>query len=313
MLWRRKTENLNVKISICKEVLEAVYDECDKYNIDETGGRIIGFWHHKGNKLDIEACGFIGPGPNARRTATSFFQDGEHQETVFRKVEVQYPKVEHLGNWHTHHVNGLQALSSGDIRTYQRTVNHEKHNTDFFYALLVIAKNHPRHSKERYQIKHFLFKRGTDLVYEIPSANVKIVNKKAIFVDTGKISPVISTIESVLAPLSRPLSDIKNIRARDKEFMSETYPKIRPFYSKQTDSLYWKGELDLIDNTSVGVFLLELIEEGKIAYSVTLASPDRGNFKCNKLYTERKFDSASMALCLFERDLNREIFGKYKK
>ena len=42
--------------------------------------------------------------------------------------------IEHLGNWHTHHVNGYPNLSGGDVATYRRIVNHELHNLDFFYA-----------------------------------------------------------------------------------------------------------------------------------------------------------------------------------
>ena len=104
-----------------------------------------------------------------RRSPTSFFQDGEYQETIFRKIEAEHTEIEHLGNWHTHHVNGLNTLSSGDIETYKRIVNHEKHNTDFFYALLVVSKNQTFYNRERYLMKHFLFKRGESLVYEDPT------------------------------------------------------------------------------------------------------------------------------------------------
>lgn len=313
MFKKRKTEGLDVKISVCREVLEAVYDECDRYDIDETGGRIIGFYHQQGNKLKIKACGFIGPGPSARRTATSFFQDGKYQEAAFRKAEIQYPTVEHLGNWHTHHVNGLKTLSSGDIDTYQRIVNHEKHNTNFFYILLVVAKNRSLRSIERYRVKHFLIKRGLPLVYEFPSSRVKIINKKAIFVDIAQAASEISAVEPAIPALSIPSQrDIQSIRAIDKAFMSELYPHIKPFYSKQTRSLYWRGKLDLIDKTSVETILLETTEGGKLNYSVTLATSSAYRFKCNQLYAKRTFDSAFLALYLFERDFNREIFEKCK-
>src|SRR6266487_882730 len=129
--WKRA----KVKVLIAKGVLESIFDDCDKFDAAETGGRIIGTYHKKGPHYEIEALGVIGAGPNAQRTATSFFQDGEYQETVFRSLEQKHPEIEHLGNWHTHHVNGLQTLSSGDKATYKRIVNHHNHNTDFFYAL----------------------------------------------------------------------------------------------------------------------------------------------------------------------------------
>ena len=54
------------------------------------------------------------PGPNAQRSPTYFFQDGDHQEKLFRAIEASHPDIEHLGNWHTHHVNGYPTLSGGD-------------------------------------------------------------------------------------------------------------------------------------------------------------------------------------------------------
>ena len=36
--------------------------------------------------LLIRALGVIEPGPNARRSPTSFFQDGEYQTEVFRQT-----------------------------------------------------------------------------------------------------------------------------------------------------------------------------------------------------------------------------------
>ena len=130
----------NVNLVIPRSALEIVFDECDRYNADETGGRILGTFENRGNFLTISVTGIIEPGPNAQRTATYFKQDGHYQEQVFRQVEEREPSIEHLGNWHTHHVNGLKHLSGGDIETYRRTVEHQNHNTDFFYALLVTEK-----------------------------------------------------------------------------------------------------------------------------------------------------------------------------
>ena len=100
----------------------------------------------------------MSPGPNAQRSPTYFLQDGDYQEKLFRAIEASHPDIEHLGNWHTHHVNGYPTLSGGDKTTYFKTVNHEKHNTDFFYALLVVSKN--RGGNPRYEVKHFFFRRG---------------------------------------------------------------------------------------------------------------------------------------------------------
>src|ERR1700730_1271266 len=158
-----------------KRALDAVFDECDRHNVDETGGRLIGTYRKRDNVYEIDVAGIIGPGPNAQRSPTSFFQDGGYQEQIFRSVERTHPEIEHLGNWHTHHVNGYPTLSGGDKETYFKTVNHESHNTDFFYAVLVVRKN-PRGSP-RYDLKHFVFRRGDKAIYEIPHRKIRFVGE----------------------------------------------------------------------------------------------------------------------------------------
>ena len=134
---KRKGNVRGIRVEIAGDVLESVFKECDRHDHDETGGRIVGHFAMDCGTLVVRANGMIEPGPNARRTPTSFFQDGDHQTQVFRRLEARDPAVEHLGNWHTHHVNGYPTLSAGDVSTYRRIVNHKLHNLDFFYALLV--------------------------------------------------------------------------------------------------------------------------------------------------------------------------------
>src|SRR6266481_5099560 len=202
-----RSKHPKVDISMPKEALEAIFDECDRHDVDETGGRIIGMYEKKGRDYEIQVLGVIAPGPNARRSPTSFFQDGEYQERVFRELEKDHPNLEHLGNWHTHHVNGLQTLSGGDIETYYRTVNHPNHNTPFFYALLVTEKHKTSNPLRRYTIKHYMFRRGEERIYEIPSRHVEIVDR-----------PLLWPLESENHPSSHSLSHgipVEHDRAHD--------------------------------------------------------------------------------------------------
>jgi hypothetical protein len=48
-------------------------------------------------------------------------------------------------------------------------VNHKNHTTDFFYALLVTARNPAARDRNRYAIKHFLFRRGDASVMPVVS------------------------------------------------------------------------------------------------------------------------------------------------
>lgn len=160
-------------ISIPRQVLEGMFDECERYLEEETGGRLIGFWDWKQTDLHIEVKAVLPAGPNARRSRVSFFQDGAYQEQLFRGVEKRYPKIAHLGNWHTHHVNGLRTLSWGDVETYTKCVNSPNHAQDFFYALL-ITHGTPGHEM-RYAVKHFVFVRhGGGNFVEVPANQVSL-------------------------------------------------------------------------------------------------------------------------------------------
>lgn len=165
-------------VSIPQIILDGIFNECDRYPDEETGGRLLGFYTWHGVDLNIDVQALIEAGPNARRTAVSFFQDGEYQERVFRAVERRHPKIEHLGNWHTHHPNGLRTLSDGDCATYRKCVNSPNHNTDFFYALLVTHSNPG--GTMRYGVRHFVFVRHSPNCVEVMESNVNISSTKLI-------------------------------------------------------------------------------------------------------------------------------------
>lgn len=290
----------DVSISIAQGVLEAIYDECDRYAVDETGGRIIGTYKQKGAHYDIQVTGMLGPGPNADRSPTSFFQDGEHQERMFRAIEAKQPDIEHLGNWHTHHVNGYPTLSSGDKSTYFKTVNHHNHNTDFFYALLVVKKN--VRGNPRYDIKHFLFRRNDDTVYEIPHSQVRTVNV-----------PAFSENERILVgpDISPPVRDhtAPNLeRVKDQDFFSEFYPGLKALFSKSAGAPYWKGPVDLVDGSRTLVVAMENGADGASSYSITAAGENQILADVTAIYKNRHFRSARQAVIHFERDLNQAIY-----
>lgn len=87
------------------------------------------------------------------------------------------------------------------------------------------------------------------------------------------------------------------------------YPDIKPFFSKQTKSVYWKGKINLINNTSADFLILESMDATKASYSITLTGSNAQRFKCRELYLKRSFASAWKAVWSFEQDLNREIFN----
>ena len=73
-----------VRLLIPKAALIEVFEECDGFDQDETGGRVIGTFEENRGKINIQITGIIEAGPQARRSPVSFFQDGEYQERVFQ-------------------------------------------------------------------------------------------------------------------------------------------------------------------------------------------------------------------------------------
>jgi proteasome lid subunit RPN8/RPN11 len=301
-MFRSKVPNVTVSMPI--KALEAIFDECDKFPADETGGRIIGTYSKHRKEYQIDVLGVIGPGPNAQRSATSFFQDGEYQESVFRKVEKEYPNVEHLGNWHSHHPNGLQTLSSGDRATYQRVVNHDKHNTDFLYAALVVNKT--PHENRRYAVKHFIVFRNDDRIHEIPESQILVLEESR--VKTGIANVVFDAGPSLVATSVARNGNAE--RAKDQDFFSEFFPSLRPVFSKGLGSIYWKGKIGLIDGSSADVLAIERPEQADEAYAITVKDHEGPAAEVVERYEHKSFPSARQAVVQLERDMNREIYRR---
>lgn len=298
-----RSKDPKVDISISKKSLEAIFDECDRYDVDETGGRIIGMYKKKGRNYQIDVLGVISPGPNARRSPTSFFQDGDYQERVFRDLEKEQPNLEHLGNWHTHHVNGLQTLSGGDRETYRATVNHHNHNTDFFYALLVTRKT--PHRDRRYEVKHFVFFRGDDTIHEMEESQIHVVDQSHSGGET--------TVDTVPPPAERPAADVNLERVKDQAFFSEFYPRLQPAFSKSAGALFWAGEIPLVDNSSAEILAMENSSNEGPSYSITITKPREAAAKVLDHYRERTFRSAREAVWRLHHDVDQELYRRAKE
>ena len=294
-------KNANATVSIPSLVLESIFDDCDRYDHDETGGRIVGeFQRAADGSLEVTVTGVIEAGPNARRSSTSFFQDGDYQAEVFRQIESAHPEVEHLGNWHTHHVNGFPNLSGGDIGTYRRIVNHEKHNLDFFYALLVVSRLPGGEAASRYRVRHYLLLRGDDAVYEVDP-------EKVVFTSDAPVWPLGSRPE----PSKTDLRHSNEVRTRDSATIPDLFPSLRPYWSKRAGTLYWKGELELVDGSSVNVTVPEMNSSADGEASCYQVLAKNAPSMCAELCEEfggRQFRSAAQAVSVFERELNRSLY-----
>ncbi len=167
---------VSVQVAFDRRVLQNIVVELAKSPSVEEGGKYVGYLLPQ-DMPELRALGldqarpalivtdFLPSGPNAVRTAVELQPDGDYQERLFRQLEQQDSAIEHLGSWHSHHCNGLQVLSSGDIDGYHRTVNKRAYRPNYFIASLVTRL--PRGTNDAGWIDHFLFVRGEDKYYRI--------------------------------------------------------------------------------------------------------------------------------------------------
>ena len=298
-----RSEHPAVRVEIAGAVLESVFEECDRYDSEETGGRVIGHFAEEGDSVVILARGVIEPGPNARRSRTSFFQDGDHQTEVFRRIEAEDPSIEHLGNWHTHHVNGYPTLSGGDRATYRRIVDHELHNLDFFYALLVTHRNDGKRGLDRYAVRHYVLFRGDDAVHEIAPADVKVTDDPGIWPKDHRASNDAREDDGPQGD-ETPGTVSVAVRVRDEVVLGLLFPSLEPRLSTSTGTFFWKGQLPLIDGSAIDLKVVEVEDDGSLVYYVV--APPTSEQVAELCGTA--FASAAHAVRVLELQMNREIY-----
>ena len=300
---KKKRERPAVRVEIAGEALESVFEECDRYEHEETGGRVIGYYATEGDSVVIQARGVIEPGPNARRSRTSFFQDGDHQTEVFRRIEAEDPSIEHLGNWHTHHANGYPTLSGGDRATYRRIVNHELHNPDFFYALLVTHRNDGRKGLDRYAVRHYVLFRGDDAVHEIAPADVRVTDAPGIWPKDHRASNDDREDDGPQGD-ETPGTVSVAVRVRDQVVLGLLFPSLEPRLSTSTGTFFWKGQLPLIDGSAIDLKVAEVEDDGSLVYyAVAAPTSEQVAELCGT-----SFASAAHAVRALELQMNREIY-----
>lgn len=81
----------------------------------ETGGQLFGYWTATGTPVVLYV---IGPGLRAKHHQTSFIQDQDYLQPIGRELYNRY-RLQHIGEWHSHHQLDLPRPSGGDLNTMQ--------------------------------------------------------------------------------------------------------------------------------------------------------------------------------------------------
>ena len=222
----------NYEIVFDHHVFDYILYELERYPSSEEGGKYIGYLDAAGpNRSKDRACrvvitDFLPGGPRATRTTVEFLPDGQFQEQLFREAERKDKDIEHVGTWHSHHCNGLDRLSGGDINGYFKTVNKPAYRPELFVASLV--KRLPRNPRDTTWIDHFLFVRDHDRFYNI-TGHIAIADSPTKFGDITGHNPeketrlVRSTIISNAASLWHESETGRQMLAEDKRFFVERF------------------------------------------------------------------------------------------
>ena len=238
--------DLEVTVEINRDVEERILSSVLNSDIEE-GGKFIGRIEQTGSDLLIKVETYIDSGPRVDNSTVHLHPDGEYQEALFRIIEHFDSDIEHLGSWHSHHCNGADELSSGDIRGYFRSVNNPQYNLDFFYVLLVT-----RVVGRTLKAKHFLFQRGLDKYFELDESNVRIVRgshllesviqefeRKALAYRGGYRG---SSRRSQAQRIERTQTDdpLRVLRAADSKWIREFFPSAEARRNKKDGCVLWQ-------------------------------------------------------------------------
>src|SRR5260370_16345594 len=83
----------DVRVIMSEKALTVIFDECDQFERDETGGRVVGTFKKHGGKLSGRVTGIIQSGPPAGRSPLRFFPDGKHPGPIFPQISERHPQT----------------------------------------------------------------------------------------------------------------------------------------------------------------------------------------------------------------------------
>lgn len=251
--------DLAMRVEIKSAVIDRIKASIMGSQVEE-GGKFLGTISDdpSGTTLHIET--FLDSGPGVDKSSGHILPDGEYQESLFRLLEIWDPAIEHLGTWHSHHCNGLDALSEGDIRGYVDSVNDCRYTPRYFFVMLVVNM-----TDNSIQCRFYLFEKGTDQYFELPPERVRerpgAYRLDAVLCDAEKISESMSRgqriddslplrrdadVDPNQAPMSTETPDglllLRHFRKADDAWFRSFFDKVDVKQSRDTRRLAWIAE-----------------------------------------------------------------------
>ena len=147
--------NIQSKVLVYESELNFLAQCILDFPESETGHDLFGFWSHSGHAI-IQYV--IGPGNNARRTATSFHQDEDYLMSMGDELRKSHG-LQHLGNFHSHHKFKLKKPSQHDSDTVVKAMN--LYHLDRFILMIGNIVNDNSTTINAYQ-----YTRGKEQLYD---------------------------------------------------------------------------------------------------------------------------------------------------
>jgi hypothetical protein len=240
---------VRARLTIRRSVLDRVRREIAAYPDVEVGGKFVGFvegafgaaaeqWSDQLGCYRITVESYIDAGPGADRSPTHHLSDVDYQHRVFTDLRREFPTLQFLGLWHSHHPNGLEMLSGGDTRTGHGTVDSLHHDLDLLLSSLAVDHHGLRPDL------HHLFLRGHERHYRIDPSCVQVDDSDG-EVDAAMARSTRSAAPAAAAPV-RPTTGPRwmdtaagrRLLAAEHAWLS-TFPGLRP--ALNGGRVLWRG------------------------------------------------------------------------
>jgi len=231
---------------IRQQVLSQIKTEIAENGDVEVGGKFVGYvdgprrhsdlaWQPDlgGTTARIEA--YIDSGPKAKRSATHHTSDLDYQQAVFDKLASRFADLQFLGMWHSHHPNGLRALSGGDVETGLSVVNSPNHELDFLISSLA-TDGHGLHPAS-----HHVFIRGQDGYELVAEHQVHVLagfSNIATVLNSWRTARTLPSSSTSQLPAWCDTRRGRAILAADRRWLRE-YPGMRTVLNN--GELLWRG------------------------------------------------------------------------
>ncbi len=147
--------NIQSKVLIYESELNFLAQCILDYPETETGCDLFGFWSHSGHAV-VQYV--IGPGNNAKRTATLFHQDEDYLKSIGDELRKTHG-LQHLGNFHSHHKLKLKKPSQHDSATVVKAMNSYYLNRFLLMIGNIVNENSTT-------INAFQYTRGKEQLYD---------------------------------------------------------------------------------------------------------------------------------------------------